>query len=116
MAAFTLIAQSLRTGEPMSQAFHRNLFDRLHYHGTVGARSLGPKRGNEERTPGLYPLEMVTTYHYMFYASAIMSVLQILDVSPTLCSTYEQALHLIRHTRLSENFTRPLSGFAERFQ
>ena len=81
MAAFTLISQALRTGEPMHQAVHRNLFDKLHYHGTVGARSLAPKEGNEQRNPALFPVESVTTYQYMFYASAIVSVLQLLDVS-----------------------------------
>ena len=80
MASFTLLAQALRTGEPMHESLHRNLFDRLHYHGTI-AQSLAPKEGDEDRSNPLFPLESITTYHYMFYASAIVSVLQLLDVS-----------------------------------
>ena len=73
MNMFSTISQALRTGEPLHEASHQNLIDRFHYHGTVATQSLA-----DETTQS--PLEAITDYNYMFYASAIVAVIQLLEV------------------------------------
>ena len=70
---FSTISQALRTGEPLHEASHQSLIDRFHYHGTVATQSLA-----DETTQS--PLEAITDYNYMFYASAIVAVIQLLEV------------------------------------
>lgn len=87
MGTFSLVAQALRTGEPMPQAFHQNLLDRLHYHGNVGRRTFVVEgAGSEEEGDPCEAthrdhLEYVAQYEYMFYACAIASMFQLIDVS-----------------------------------
>ncbi len=91
MATFSLVSQALRTGEPFPQALRQNLFDRLHYHGNVGHRSLAT--GGDVAHEALHRdhLNAIMRYEYMFYATAVSAVFQMLDVSvprPDLTETY----------------------------
>ncbi|KAI0777718.1 hypothetical protein BD413DRAFT_519071 [Trametes elegans] len=72
MSMFLLISQSLRTGEPLHQAQYRNLADRLHYHGGLAAG--GPGADNNARKA--HSRQSLTSYDYMFYATAVVAVLQ----------------------------------------
>ena len=81
MATFSLISQSLRTGEPIPQAMHHNLLDRLAYHGHVarqGWTKSGDADGGEHPMHGKH-VEYVYKYEFMFYATAICAVFQILE-------------------------------------
>ncbi|KAI8970891.1 hypothetical protein BD414DRAFT_501521 [Trametes punicea] len=74
ISMFFLISQSLRTGEPLHQAQYKNLSDRLHYHGswaTAGANV----EANARRTK---LKQSLTSYEYMFYATAVVGVLQMI--------------------------------------
>ncbi|KAI0087246.1 hypothetical protein BDY19DRAFT_986266 [Irpex rosettiformis] len=78
MATFSLVSQALKTGEPIPQAFHQNLLDRLHYHGRArygSTRHDQPAREIMHKTH----LESITQLEYVFYASAIAAVYQVLD-------------------------------------
>ncbi|CAL1710858.1 unnamed protein product [Somion occarium] len=76
MASFSMIAQALRTGEPLHEASQQNLLDRLHYHGAVANQSLAQGDGEASQHP---LLETITDYDFMFYASAVVAVFQLLD-------------------------------------
>ena len=80
MATFALVAQALRTGEPIPQAFHVNLFDRMHYHGDVGHYSYSYTDVSHDDMHK-HHIASVTRYEYMFYATAVAAVFQLLDVS-----------------------------------
>ena len=72
LSVFSLVAQSLRTGEPMHAVLPQNLLDRLLYHdvaayGTPSGTSLDHIR--ELRSP-----------NYLFYATSVISVFQIAEV------------------------------------
>ncbi|KAH9849321.1 hypothetical protein C2E23DRAFT_870653 [Lenzites betulinus] len=77
MSMFYLISQSLRTGEPLHQAQYRNLADRLHYHGGVAASRYGGGASPEAR--GTNFRQSLTSYEYMFYATAVVGVLQVVQ-------------------------------------
>ncbi|KAL4246747.1 hypothetical protein ABKN59_009080 [Abortiporus biennis] len=80
MATFQIVSQSLKTGEPIHESFHQNLLDRLHYHGAVGAQTLIDDENNQQHEDRAnHPLNSFMNYEYMFYASAVVSVFQILD-------------------------------------
>ena len=74
---FFLISQSLRTGEPLHQAQYKNLADRLHYHG--GYAVIGSTADALARKTRLR--QSLTSYEYMFYATAVVAVLQMAHVS-----------------------------------
>lgn len=74
MNMFSSISQALRTGEPLHEASRQNLMDRFHYHGTVATGSLAAENGES-------PLEAITDYNYMFYASAVVAVVHLLEVN-----------------------------------
>ncbi|PCH37055.1 hypothetical protein WOLCODRAFT_140699 [Wolfiporia cocos MD-104 SS10] len=77
MSAFLLISQSLRTGEPLHQTQYQNLVDRVFYHGDADLPSL--KLDEELRdSMRIEQLESVSSYEYMFYASAVVAVFQLL--------------------------------------
>ena len=80
MATFSLVAQALRTGEPIPQAFHQNLLDRLHYHGSVGRQTFkADKAGKEDVHKS--QMDHVAEYEYLFYATSICAVFQVIEVS-----------------------------------
>ncbi|KAJ7775586.1 hypothetical protein B0H16DRAFT_1713170 [Mycena metata] len=77
MAVFSLISQSLRTGEPMHQVIPMNLLDRLFYHDAHGhARTpLVPPEGSNGQP---VDVEGIKSVSYMYYASSIVAVYQLL--------------------------------------
>lgn len=77
MATFSIVAQALRTGEPTSEAFHINI---MHYHGDVGHYSYS-YTDFSHNDMHKHHFASVTKYEYMFYATAVASVLQVLEVS-----------------------------------
>ena len=79
MGTFSLVAQTLRTGEPIPQAFHQNLLDRLHYDGTVGRQTFQTDADTNESLRALH-LEQVSKYEYLFYATSICAVFQVIEV------------------------------------
>ncbi|THH31626.1 hypothetical protein EUX98_g2549 [Antrodiella citrinella] len=82
VASFSIIAQALRSGEPLSATFHQNLLDRLFYHSvmhTTTSKVLqeGPSTASATGTED--PYESVTSYEFMFYASAVVAVFQLIE-------------------------------------
>lgn len=74
MSMFGLIAQSLRTAEPMHQVLPQTLVERLFYH-----------RHNSFLTPGSQKKDMVDveemeSVDYMFYCAGLVGVYHILQV------------------------------------
>ena len=78
MSTFSHISQSLRTGEPLHRAQYQNLLDRLHYHGDVAYSAYAQETQERGRKEAIHA---VTSYEYMFYASGIVAVFQVLEVS-----------------------------------
>jgi hypothetical protein len=75
MAIFTLVSQSLRTGEPMSQVLPHSILERLVYHygrTLVSAVIIG--RGID--------VQQIKSLSYTCYASAVVVVYQLLVVGP----------------------------------
>ncbi|KAF8206811.1 hypothetical protein K438DRAFT_1816457 [Mycena galopus ATCC 62051] len=93
MAVFSLISQSLRTGEPMHQVIPTNLLDRLFYHDA---------RTGEAQDPGskIVNIEVIKSPGYIYYASSIVAVYQLLR--------YLDELHLLTKDLCGEI---PLTGF-----
>ncbi|THH16060.1 hypothetical protein EW146_g4511 [Bondarzewia mesenterica] len=75
VSIFSLVSQSLRTGEPMHTVLPQKLFDRLIYHHSLVA--LRSNNGSQ----GTILIDEVEDLDYMFYATAILSVFQMLEVS-----------------------------------
>ncbi|KAJ7265292.1 hypothetical protein C8J57DRAFT_1511852 [Mycena rebaudengoi] len=75
MAIFTLVSQSLRTGEPMSQVLPHSILERLVYHygrTLVSAVIIG--HGID--------VQQIKSLSYTCYASAVVVVYQLLVVGP----------------------------------
>jgi len=68
--------QVMRTGEPMQGVLPQNLLDRLLYHDSVQTHA-------RKHADVGYPVHLkeLRSFDYMFYASAITAVLQMLEVS-----------------------------------
>lgn len=79
MGTFSIVAQALRTGEPIPQAFHQNLLDRLHYHGSVGRQTFRSEKETNESLRAMH-MEQVSKYEYVFYATSICAVFQVIEV------------------------------------
>ena len=77
LALFSLVAQSLRTGEPLHEVLPTSLCDRLFYH---QHRSDVLSNAPDHR-PSWVELEQVQTLDYMFYATALIAVYQLLKVN-----------------------------------
>lgn len=77
MSSFQLVSQSLRTGEPLNSGHYRNLLERLHYHSKVApsASTL------DEEGPSIFDIDQITSYHYMFYATAVVAVWEFIEVT-----------------------------------
>lgn len=93
MATFSLVSQALRTGEPLPQAFHQNLLDRLHYHGAVGRHTYASNDSSAKDSVHKSHLEQVRNYEFMFYATAICAVFQVVEVNLSL--DFKRARQLI---------------------
>lgn len=81
MATFLLVSQALRTGEPVPEAFHQNLLDRLHYHGAVGRHTFSGSEGGAKDAVHRDAIDAISNYESMFYATAICAVYQVVEVS-----------------------------------
>lgn len=79
MSAFLLTAQSLRTGEPLHEAQYQDLIERAFYHASSPATMPGLDT-EALRDSQLKRLQSVTTYEYIFYASSVVAVFQMLEV------------------------------------
>ncbi|EED82525.1 predicted protein [Postia placenta Mad-698-R] len=76
VSMFLHISQSLRTAEPLHQAQKQNLVDRVFYH------SEGPYLHTvDEDAEAMKPnhVESVMSYDFMFYASGVVAVFQLLQ-------------------------------------
>lgn len=80
MSAFLLIAQSLRTGEPLHQSQSQDLIERAFYHGSSPAAMPGLDEA-AFRDSRLKRLQSVADYEYLFYASSVVAVFRLLEVS-----------------------------------
>ncbi|KAJ6610792.1 hypothetical protein B0H10DRAFT_2059028 [Mycena sp. CBHHK59/15] len=96
MAVFSLISQSLRTGEPMHQVVPHRLLDRVFYH---HGRAI-PVVAAEENGKTV-DVERIKSLNYMYYASGIVAVYQLL--------TSLDELHVIAKDLCGEV---PMTGFA----
>ncbi|KAJ6554824.1 hypothetical protein B0H19DRAFT_1263119 [Mycena capillaripes] len=73
MAAFTLVSQSLRTGEPLHHVLPHSLLDRLScHHGHARARAATAVDSQRD-------LQAIKAPSYMYYASGMISVYQLLE-------------------------------------
>lgn len=72
LSVFSLVAQSLRTGEPMHIVLPQSLLDRLLYHDMVVQATT--------RTEGIDHLHELRSLDYLFYTSAVIGVLQIIEL------------------------------------
>ncbi|KAI0041578.1 hypothetical protein FA95DRAFT_677065 [Auriscalpium vulgare] len=72
LSVFSLVAQALRTGEPIHTALPQNLMDRLLYHYT--AVYLNP------RHDGLIRIDEIESLDYLYYAAAVIAVLQLMEI------------------------------------
>ena len=85
ISTFFLVAQSLRTGEPLHEAQFKNLIDRLHYHSSyvyVPDPAASGSGGVSPHTKARDTLrQALTDYEYMSYATAVVGVLQLTHVS-----------------------------------
>jgi hypothetical protein len=76
LSVFSLVAQSLRTGEPMHIVLPQSLLDRLLYHDIVVQAT--------SQTGGIDHLQELRSLNYLFYATAVIGVLQIIEVRAVL--------------------------------
>ncbi|KAF7792650.1 hypothetical protein EIP86_003747 [Pleurotus ostreatoroseus] len=102
MATFSIVSQALKTGEPIPEAFHQNLLDRLHYHGIVGHHSFLAQGDIAPDAIHRQHAEAVTRYEYMFYATAILAVVQLLE-----------GLNELRNITVNLCGEIPLQGYAQ---
>jgi len=72
LSVFSLVAQSLRTGEPMHIVLPQSLLDRLLYHDMVVQGTL--------QTRGIDHVHELRSLDYLFYASAVIGVLQVIEL------------------------------------
>jgi hypothetical protein len=82
MAIFSLISQSLRTGEPMHQVIPTTLLDRLFYHdshdhGHANVR-IQPREADDRTLP--VDVDAIKSLSYTYYASSAVAVYQLLRV------------------------------------
>ncbi|KAI9441300.1 hypothetical protein H4582DRAFT_1367483 [Lactarius indigo] len=74
LSVFSLVAQSLRTGEPMHSVLPQNLLDRLLYH-DAAAYSNTPVMGH-----GINHIRELRSLNYLFFATAVIAVLQLTEL------------------------------------
>ncbi|KAJ3778200.1 hypothetical protein FB446DRAFT_714691 [Lentinula raphanica] len=85
MTVFSLISQSLRTGEPLHQVLPQSLVGRLLYH-HYHHQHLHDGPINSSQRDGL-TVEMISSLDYMFYATAIVAVFLVLKAADDLHKT-----------------------------
>jgi len=72
LSVFTLVAQSLRTGEPMHVVLPQNLLDRLLYHDIA---AYGIQQGTS-----IDHIRELRSPDYLFYATSVISIFQIAEL------------------------------------
>jgi hypothetical protein len=72
LSVFSLVAQSLHTGEPMHTVLPQSLLDRLLYHDLVVHAT--------PQTRGIDHIHELRSLNYLFYATAVISVLQLTEL------------------------------------
>lgn len=89
LTTFSLVSQSLRTGEPIHTVLPQNILERLVYHYTPvylsAINSGGGKNAGEGVNPprgGIRQIDssVFKSLDYMYYSAAIVAVFQILEV------------------------------------
>lgn len=88
LTTFSLVSQSLRTGEPIHTVLPQNILERLVYHYTpvyLSAIHSGGKNAGEGVNPprgGIRQIDssVFKSLDYMYYSAAIVAVFQILEV------------------------------------
>ncbi|KAL0565348.1 hypothetical protein V5O48_016677 [Marasmius crinis-equi] len=73
MSIFSIMSQALRTGEPLQEVLHQKLVGRFFYH---HHHQLDRRVGAETVT-----IEQMTSLDYMYYATAVVAVFQLLQVT-----------------------------------
>ena len=86
LSVFSLVAQSLRTGEPMHVVLPQSLLDRLLYHDIVVQATT--------QTGGIDHLQELRSLNYLFYATAVIGVLQIIEVRAVLAEEKRMIYHV----------------------
>jgi hypothetical protein len=79
MSSFALVSSSLRNGEPLHEVLHSSLLDRLWYHDSVTHNTAPNEDRNKPRS-----LEHMKEIDYTYYTAALVAVLQVIEVRPTL--------------------------------
>ncbi|KAI1798167.1 hypothetical protein LXA43DRAFT_979068 [Ganoderma leucocontextum] len=74
ISMFYLVSQSLRTGEPLHGAQYKNLTDRLFYHSSTAVIAHTDAGAHAQSRKA--HRQSIMSYEYMFYASAVVAVLQ----------------------------------------
>lgn len=74
LSVFSLVAQSLRTGEPMHSVLPQSLLDRLLYH-DAAIYSNSPIMGHD-----IDHIKDLRSLNYMFFATAVIAVLQLTEL------------------------------------
>lgn len=81
VSTFFLLSQSLRTGEPLHAAQYKNLADRLQYHSGYAYVSNSGAVSASHTTARKALRQSIGSYEYMFYATAVVAVLNMTSVS-----------------------------------
>lgn len=76
MSTFTLVSQSLRTGEPIHQVIPTSLLDRLLYHQQHQVNS-----NNSAYEEAVDYVERVQSLEFVFFATGVAAMSQIISVS-----------------------------------
>ncbi|KAI0300497.1 hypothetical protein B0F90DRAFT_1723438 [Multifurca ochricompacta] len=74
LSVFSIVAQSLRTGEPMHTVLPQNLLDRLLYH-DAAAYAIAPTLD-----VNMNHIQELRSLDYLFYATAVIGVLQLIEL------------------------------------
>jgi hypothetical protein len=79
MAVFSLISQSLRTAEPLHGVLPQSLVGRLMYH-SHSHHHMHAHSENDDSRRSSVSLDHVVSIDYMYYAAAVVAMLQLLRV------------------------------------
>ena len=74
LVVFSVVSQSLRTGEPIHTTLPPNLLDRLLYHHTAVHDT------SESTSEGLLLVDEVQALDHLYYAPAVIAVFQLMEV------------------------------------
>ncbi|KDQ52244.1 hypothetical protein JAAARDRAFT_184405 [Jaapia argillacea MUCL 33604] len=75
LSVFSLVSQSLRTGEPMHEVMPQTLLERLFYH---NHHHLPSDSENNKELSTMFLVERLETLDYMWYATALVAMFELL--------------------------------------